>query len=675
MTPAVACAVGILAVLAGGMALTLVLERSYRLAYGIAVATLLAGFGLAVCLAVKVVADGVPAQATLAELPAFKGTVSLYADRLTLLLVLMLLFVGSLSAVFSFRYIRALRRRPAGRFYSVFLLLVLSMGAVLLAGDLLMFFAAWELMSLPAFLLIMHEDRRPEKVRAGMKYLILNGVGGIGMLLAVLMIYPHADSFSFADTRQALGAMMVAQPWLANLVLALMTLAFATKAGLFPTGDWLPDAHGEAPAPVSVLLSGIMIKLGAYGALRVFLWLLPAEAMPPGWLLAWGMVLATWGAASIMLGSSAAVVSNHSKRLLAYSSVSQSGYIFLGLGVGVAALHLAPTVATLALIGCGVHIMVDALHKSALFMVSGSVAYRTGTEDINRLGGLEGRMPVTTLTAAAGVLSLAGLPFTGAFVSKWLIIQSTLWMGREHALFLAYVVVALLGSVLAVAYGLKYVGAIFLGPESELVSRVEEGEVPRHMGVPPALLVACSFVVGLVPVVLIGPVIRALPAPLAAIGPRAFGQVSLAGLVPLVGGSPAAAFSPLWLVALLALVVVGAWLWSRSGGAAVRATEGWACGEQLLPDELRPRAAGYFWALSSYLARIYSQIGLPTFAAPQQPWDSLESDRWAFDRVSRLGWALAHRIARLQTGVAQHYVLWQLLGALIIAAIVLLVAR
>ena len=191
MTPPIACAIAAMVVLAAGTLLALAWSSSYRVAYAIGVATLVGAFALVICLAARLVAGGAPAMATLATLPAFKGTVSVYVDGLTLLLLLMLLLVGLLSAVFSFRYIRALRRRPAGRFYSVLLLLVLAMAGVLLAGDLLMFFAAWELMSLPAFLLILHEDRRPEKVRAAMKYLILNGIGGIGMLLAILMIYKY----------------------------------------------------------------------------------------------------------------------------------------------------------------------------------------------------------------------------------------------------------------------------------------------------------------------------------------------------------------------------------------------------------------------------------------------------------------------------------------------------
>ncbi len=675
MTPPILFAVAMLATLAAGVLLTLVFSGSHRRATPFAVIMVLASFGLAIALAVKVSEVGGITRASFASMPAFKSTLTLHVDALTLVMLLTMMFVASWLVVFASRYNPSLRTRSVGRFYAAFLLMLLSASVVLMAGDLLVFFAAWELMSLPAFLLIVHEDRRTKNLRAGMSYLILNGVGGMAMLTGVLLIYPHTNSFSFEDTRQALSVLMHTSPWLANGIIALLLLPFGTKAGLFPTGDWAPEAYSAASCPASGLLSGVISKLGPYGAIRLFFWVVPLGSIPPPWLEVWGMALATWGAASIILGSSAAVVSDDGKRLLAYSSVSQSGYIFLGIGVAVAALSVSPVISAVALVAVGVHVVVDAMHKSALFMVSGSITFRTGTDDINKLGGLESRMPVTTVTALAGAASLAGLPLSGAFVSKWLLIQSALWLGRTHALFLVYVVVALVGSVLAVAYGLKYVGAIFLGPQSTLVAEVTGGEVPRRMRVPQKALVICSFVIGILPAFFIDSIMQALPPSLAGAGAQAFGELSFARLLPLAGATPTAAFSPLWVLGMLLVGVGGAWLWSRMGDAAVRETEPWACGEFFIPDDVRPRGGGYFWALSRYLSRVYTQIGLPTFAGPEQRWQTLESDRWAFDRVSAYCWMIAHRMARLQSGLTQRYVLWQVLGAGLITLIVLYSSR
>lgn len=674
MTPAITYAVTMLGVLGAGVVFTLALSTRHRDAARVAGVVNLVALALGVGLAIEVVRGGT-AQASLALLSAFKSSLALRVDGFSLLLLITLLFVALWAVLFSTRYLPSIRTRSVGRYYPAFLLMVLSAAAVLLAGDLLLLFVAWEFMSLPAFLLIVHQDRRTESVRAGINYLVLNGLGGLAMLTAVLLIYPHTHSFAFGDVQIALRGLMVTQPWLVSLIIGLLMLPFGTKAGLFPTGDWAPAAYAAATCPASALLSGVVSKLGPYAALRVLLWMLPLDVMPGQWLEYWGMALAAWGAASILLGSSAAVVSDDNKRLLGFSSVSQSGYLFLGIGMTLAALDRAPTVANLALIGCCVHMVVDALHKGALFLVTGSVGFRTQTGDLNKLGGLESLMPRTTLVAVAGAASLAGLPLTGAFVSKWLIIQSALWLGNSHALFLACVVVALLGSVLAVAYGLKFVGTIFLGPRSKLVSLVRGGEAPGWMGITQAVLAAGSFAIGLAPALLIRPIVASLPAGPGRFAPQALAEVSLARVVPMLGATQAGALSPLWLLGLLVVGVAVAWAWSRSGAAPVRSTEPWACGELLLPDEVRPRGTGYFWALSRYLARVYTQIGLPTFAAPQQRWQTLESDRWAFDRMSGMLWGVARRLARLQSGLTQHYVLWQLLGAIIVALLVLYASR
>lgn len=674
MTPAMVYALTMMGVLAAGVLLTLVLARRHRDAARVAGVVNLMALALGLGLAVEVTRGGT-AEASLALLTAFKSSVTLRADGFALLLLLTLLFVALWAVLFSTRYMPSVRTRAVGRYYPAFLLMVLSAAAVLLAGDLLLLFIAWEFISLPAFLLIVHQDRRTESVRAGINYLVLNGVGGLALLTALLIIYPHTESYSFGDVQAALRALVVTRPWLVNLIIGLLMLPFGTKAGLFPTGDWAPAAYSAATCPAAALLSGVVSKLGPYAALRTLLWVLPVDVMPVGWLEYWGMALGVWGAASILLGSSAAVVADDSKRLLAFSSVSQSGYMFMAIGVALAALNRAPTVANLALIGCCVHMVADALAKGALFLVTGSVGFRTATNDLNKLGGLESQMPRTTLVAVAGAASLAGLPLTGAFVSKWLIIQSALWLGPAHAVFLACVVVALLGSVLAVAYGLKFVGTIFLGPQSKLVALVQGGEAPGWMGVTPAVLAAGSYVIGLLPALLIRPIVTSLPAAPGRFAAQALSEVSVLRIVPMSGATPAGALSPLWLLGLLAVGVAAAWGWSRSGGAPVRASETWACGELVAADEMRPRGAGYFWALSRYLARVYTQIGLPTFASGQQRWQTLESDRWGFERLSGGLWAVARGLARLQSGLVQHYVLWQLLGAIIIALVVLLASR
>jgi hydrogenase-4 component B len=662
--------------LAAGAVTTLLFSRWARLAGWMAVVFVLVALCFCIGMAAQLSVEGAPLEGTLAHVPFFGSSVSLYVDHLSLILLFVVLFVGLWAAMFSVEYLpKVAKEEGAAAFYPPLMLFLLGMCAVVSVSDVLCFLVAWEFMSLPAYLLVIYERHRPENLRAGLKYFILTHIGNLGMFVAALILYREAGSFAFGDMQVALGRMAETQPVLVNLVLALFALAFATKAGLFPTGDWLPDAHPAAPSSVSALLSGVMIKMGPYGILRVFFWLLTADAVPQGWLVAWGLVLATWGAASILLGSSAAVVCNDSKRLLAYSSISQSGYIFLGIGTALVALPTAPGLVALALIASMFHIVADAAHKSALFLTAGSVLYRAGTRDMNQLGGLESRMPMTTLAALGGTLSLAGLPFTGAFVSKWLLVQTALWVGLKHPLLLAYAIIALLGSVLAVGYGLKYAGAIFLGPESRLVASIEENEVPSSMHVAQAVLTICCFLIGLAPVLLIEQIIQALPGALEQAGMKAFGDLSLLQLVPAGQGYPGAAYAPALLAGLFVVGMIGAWLWSRSGAAPVREVAGWVCGEELAPDEVRPRASGYFWAVSHFLARVYPQMGLPRITIAERPSAALDVDRWGFGRVA--GWCrtLADEVGRWHSGLTQHYVLWQVVGLLVVAIVVLAMAR
>ncbi|MBC7288903.1 MAG: hypothetical protein H5T86_12875, partial [Armatimonadetes bacterium] len=419
--------------LLSGAAVTALFSRTPRLAGWLSVAFVLVALLLAKGIGAHMYMGGGPVAGQLFEIPLLGSALVFHVDDLSLLLLVAILFVGLWAAVFSVEYVPHIKDGQPAVFYPLFLLFLLGMCLVVTVWDLLFFVLAWEFMSLPAYLLVAYEYRRPENLRAALKYFILTHIGNLGMFIGALIIFSRTSSFSFPDAQSMLAQLSQSHPWLTNLILALFVLAFATKAGLFPTGDWLPDAHPAAPSSVSAMLSGVMIKMGPYGVLRLFFWVLAARAVPENWLVAWGLVLATWGAVSILLGSSAALACNDSKRLLAYSSISQSGYIFLGIGVALAALRSAPLVGAVALVGSLFHIVADALHKSTLFLTAGSVLYKTGERDLNKLGGLERYMPGTALAALASGMSLAGLPLTAAFVSKWMLVQSTLAAGERHA--------------------------------------------------------------------------------------------------------------------------------------------------------------------------------------------------------------------------------------------------
>ncbi|MEA3399698.1 MAG: proton-conducting transporter membrane subunit [Armatimonadota bacterium] len=666
------------AALLGGAVIALILGRRPRICgWAVTAAVAVAG---ALGLNAGATALGSPGGLvfSLGRVGLIDAALTFRLDTLGVIFLWLALAVGLLCTAYSVAHLDPQSARSSGNegrdlagYYAPLMLLLTGMAAVVCISDLLFFFAAWEFMSLPAYILIIYHRRRPQALRAGLKYFVMTHLGNFGIQIGILMLYRHGGSFSFEAARLGLSQLLASRPFTANAIMALVALGFMTKAGIFPMGDWLPDAHPEAPSPISALLSGVMIKLGAYGIIRFFLGLFIPAGPGAGTLVVWGLVLAGWGALSILLGGIAAAVNSDAKRLLAYSSISQAGCVLLSIGVAVALVTSAPAAAALAFVGAVVFVVADGLHKSLLFLSAGSVRHRTGTTDLNELGALAERMPLTAATAAVGVLSVAGIPPMAGFLGKWLILQAALLQAGAQPLLAAYAVAAVVGSVLSLAYGLKYVGATFVGAAPEGRELTEVTEVPRGMRVPQLLLAAGCVLVGVWPALLIEPGLSAW-GEVAAVGVgRPFPQLGITGVASqITGPGPSAAFAPLLVLVLIAVACLIAWGLSRAGRARIRQVAGWQAGLDLPAHQLRVPARGYYWPVRRYLQRVYPQIGLPRIPELTLP-AILDVDRWAFDRLAGLARWIARQVGRPHTGRSQAYVAWQVLGA---AAVMVLLA-
>jgi hydrogenase-4 component B len=659
-----------------GAVLTTASMRSRRLCAWLACLSVGVALLMGIRAALGIAEAGGPLEFHVLSLGFLRSSLSVRLDWLSAMLSLCVLLLGLLCAVYAAGYLQSLRTANMLGFWPSYLCFLAGMYGVLCVSDFLFFIVMWEFMSLPAYALIVYEKERRENLRAGLKYLVMTHVANVGMFVGVLVLYKHCGSFGFGDMQAGLASLAASRPWLTNLVLALISLAFITKAGLFPVGDWIPDAQSAAPSPVSALLSGMTEKLGAYGIIRVFFWLAPVSVLPESWLLWWGIVLGGWGALSALVGSAAAVMSNDSKRLLAYSSIAQSGYIFVAIGIAVAFARSQPLISVVALVAAMLHILADASHKSLLFLTAGSVLCRTGLRDLDRLGGLMGKMPSTGTAAIVGILSLAGMPLTGAFVSKWLMFQSGLFGGLHSAIFIVYVVVGLFASVMAIAYGVKYFGATFLGPCSAEVEQSEAREVPYGMDLAQMVLAGICVLLGVLAVVPLAWCQASLPPFLATASKAAFPEAGFWALAPFLGGQGASGmFAPLWVGGLFAACLLLCWWLSRSGGAPLRQVAGWVCGEEVSPQLTRARAHGYFWAPGAYLANIYPQIGLPRIALPDKMPPVLDVDQWAWVRITRACRRAAAWLGALHSGVPQLYMLWQALGAALLILILWLAVQ
>jgi formate hydrogenlyase subunit 3/multisubunit Na+/H+ antiporter MnhD subunit len=481
------------------------------------------------------------------------------------------------------------------------------------------FFIFWQMMTLPGYALIRFEHRKPANIRAANKYLLMMQIACAATMIGaeLLAVTGAAASGSSAlkydfDTVSAnLPAMLSARPGATALAFALFLVGFGIKMGMWPFGQfWLPDAHPAAPSPVSAMLSGVMIKTGVYGLLRYFLWLVPPAGQADYPLAKWGLVVALLGTITLFTGTMQALKQEQSKRLLAFHSIGQIGYILLGTGACMSLLpSLGPNAAALAAIGfygALLHVLNHGLFKALLFLNAGSMLHATGTQDLNRMGGLMKFMPLTAITAIVASFSISGVPLFNGFVSKWTIYVSAV-QGSGSAKYLAvFAVIAVLTSALTLASFIKFFGVSFLSRESALVkeqaARHGRLEVGWTMQLPQVCLALACVLLGVVPAIGFSLMQRTLET-----STQGFGA-ALAQAVPMQTGlwtgvaqmQSAALFAPVILAVVLGLMLLVVRGLSKLGSASRRAAAPWLCGYVREADCHRYSAHNFYGEIKRY---------------------------------------------------------------------------
>jgi hydrogenase-4 component B len=437
---------------------------------------------------------GGPSQSLRLEWDAAHGVFALEIDSLSAFFLLPLLVLSGLAAVYGGNYLFAYRHeKNLGIPWFFYNLFVASMVLVLVARTVLLFLVAWEVMSVAAYFLVTMEHEKAEVRRAGWIYLIATHLGVIFLFSAFLLLAQHAGSSDFARFR----AMPVLGAGWAGLLFVLALVGFGAKAGLVPFHVWLPEAHPAAPSHVSAVMSGVMIKMGLYGLLRMITFLGP----PAFW---WGPLLAAIGLITALVGVALAIQQRDMKRALAYSSIENVGLIALALGIGLWGLaHRLPSVAALGMIAAFLHIWNHAAMKGLMFLTAGSVLHGTGERDVEKLGGLLKRMPWTGNAMIFGAVAIAGLPPLNGFVSEWLLYLGLMKVGladqSQHALAPLFSVglFALIGGLAAFAF-VRLTGIALLGsPRSDSARDAHESSL--WMIVPMYLLLVSCLVLAIVP--------------------------------------------------------------------------------------------------------------------------------------------------------------------------------
>ncbi|MCD6371057.1 MAG: NADH:ubiquinone oxidoreductase [Thermoplasmata archaeon] len=385
------------------------------------------------------------------------------------------------------------------KYYALLLLMLVGMLGMVLTGDLFNFFVFLEINSLASAALVSYRIDKGVAVEAAFKYAIISSIGALAFLFGVGILYGEYDALNMA---------MIAQRMkftdLDKIVMALFTVTLAMKAGAIPMHYWVPDGYGKAPGGISAMLVTAS-QASLYGVFRVSFTVfgLSANTLTLGWFL---IIL---GVLSMFVGVTMALIQHDIKRLMAYHAISQTGYMLLGVGVGLATLGTAAfnQYGLAAMEGGIFHIINHAMYKGLLFLTAGAVIYRVGTSDLNKMGGLAHGMKYTTIFFMIGALSIAGIPPFNGFASKLLIYESVYQFNPLLS------IIAMIVSILTLASFVKVFHSAFMGPKIYDVK-----EVPKSMLIGMCILTFFIILFGLFPNIamtyLVAPAAKALANPL-----------------------------------------------------------------------------------------------------------------------------------------------------------------
>lgn len=597
---------GMLLILGGGGAV-LLLRGHPRLADGAFRTLVVAGCGLAAIASVQVLRGG---QESAAQLPSTLpgGPWKVGLDPLSAWFILLACLVATATTMFGVTYLA--HERPHRRVappHATFALLVAAMLGVFAAQAVVPFLMAWELMALSAYFLIVFEHDQVEVRRAGMVYLVLTHIGTLA-LLAMFLIWGRSGSdLAFARlTPAAAHAVGGGAP-----ILLLALIGFGIKAGVFPFHFWLPGAHASAPAHVSALLSGVMIKTGVYGVFRV----LALFGPPPGW---WAWTVLALGLASAVLGVLWALTQRNLKRALAFSSVDNIGIIMMGVGLGtLGSAYHQPVLAVLGYTAALLHVINHALFKSLLFLCAGAIVRTSGTLQLDRLGGLARLMPRTAWAFLLGSIAIVGLPPLNGFVGEWTLIRGFLATagvpGAPRFAVLGASVVGMVGA-LTLACFVRLGTTVFLGqPRSSRVEVLQDARGGMAFGL--ALVGLACLIIGIVPGIVVVPALRVAA------------EVSSDASALVTGSSLDGAMTGAITILVASLGGLSVVLWgirrSISGRRTTRTNTTWGCAYDMPTTRMQYTAA-------SFSAPVTSSFGIAdgfAVVVPPQGADGRREDR------------------------------------------------
>lgn len=575
---------------------------------------------------------------------------SVAVDGLSAFFLLPIFLVALLGNVYGLGYWRQTEHPENGRKLRLFYgTLTAGMALLVIARNSVVFLFGWETMALSAFFLVTTEGHDQDVREAGWLYLVATHVATLCLFGLFAVLRAASGSFALAPLDPDRLS-----PGLATAIFILALAGFGLKAGVMPLHVWLPSAHAAAPSHVSAIMSGVLIKMGIYGLVRV-------TSLLPSAPVQWGGVVLSLGVVSGVLGVAFAIGQHDIKRLLAYHSIENIGIIVMGLGLALLGRSLGRAdLVVLGLAGALLHVWNHALFKALLFLSAGSVIHAVHTREIDHLGGLAKVMPATAFCFLVGAVAICGLPPLNGFVSEFLIylgLFGTLG-NQEGASFpgaaFAAPALALIGA-LAVACFVKVYGVVFLGTaRSDHAQHAHES--PTAMVGPMSVLVGCCFLIGLAPI-LAAPILESA---ISAWEPR-LGDAGLR----LTALAPLGWISAMGLLLIAALFVAGVLLWLRLRYSVLEKAATWGCGYvapnarmQYTSSSFAQMLVGLFaWALRPRTRRPTDLSLFPQKAAFRSVVPDTVLDEAVLPAIRLGGWLFSWPRV-LQQGSIQTYLLY-----------------
>jgi formate hydrogenlyase subunit 3/multisubunit Na+/H+ antiporter MnhD subunit len=580
-------------------------------------------------------------------------------DPLTSFFLVPLFLLGAITSIYGHHYLHEARPRlRRGIAFVTMNVLLASMVLLLVARQAVLFLVAWETMSLAAYFLFTYEHESLEVRKAGFIYLVVAHFGVACLIVLFLLLRGPSGSFAF----ERIASTPVGYPF-AAVAFALAVLGFGIKAGLLPFHVWLPQAHAAAPSHVSAFMSGALIKMGIYGILRVGLLLGAARPF-------FGAALLCLGALTAVFGISIAAYQRDFKRVLAYSSVENMGLVTLGIGLGYWGQSSGhPLVAAAGFVGALLHVYNHTVMKGLLFLLSGNVLHACHTKDLERLGGLGKRMPITFALLVIGAVAISGLPPLSAFVSEWLLYTGLMRGALDGvgagavACVMAVAMLSFIGAIAALCF-VRLVGTSMLGePRSDDALRAKESSLGLWLpAVPLGLIVIAQ---GLFPNRFLGWIHEVVA--------QLLGSNGLDGIASLGLGTIARVNRMSFIVLVIAIAIVAVVFGKRRVRSTVPT---WDCGYAAPTARMQYTARG--------MSELFTDVVLPRRLVPKfirslpvgvlptaghlegETSDPLTRDaygpfvtRWA-DRFARLRW--------MQQGHLHIYLLYILMTLIVALA-------